>query len=59
MGFVNGATFSMQALLRETGGGLLWRGPEGYERKAVGMSFFFVGAQLRRLEWAPLPGTLS
>ena len=33
------------------------RGPEGYERKALGMSFFLVGAQLGHLVWAPLPGT--
>jgi len=47
----------MGALLGEPGGGSFVRGPEGYERKALGMSFFLVGAQLGHLVWAPLPGT--
>ena len=34
------------------------RGPEGYERKALGMSFFLMAAHLGHLEWAPLPGSL-
>ena len=34
------------------------RGLEGYEGKALGMAFLFMGAQLGNLEWAHLPGTL-
>ena len=34
------------------------RGTEGHERKALGMRFFLMGAQLGRLEWGPLTGTL-
>jgi len=48
----------MGALLGEPGGGLLARGPEGYERKALGMGIPFMGAQLGNLEWAHLAGTL-
>jgi len=39
-------------------GGSFVRGPEGYERNTLGMSFFLMGAWLGHLEWAPLPGTL-
>jgi len=52
------ATLSMGALLGKPGGESFVRGPEGYEMKALGMSFFFMGAQLGHLEWAPLPGSL-
>jgi len=48
----------MRALLGEPGGGSFVRGPEGYERKALGMSFFLIGAQMGSLDWAPLPGNL-
>jgi len=52
------ATLSIVALLGETRGDSFVRGLEGYERRALGMSFFLMGAQLGHLEWAPLPGTL-
>jgi len=42
---------------RETWGSFVG-GPEGYEKKALGMSFYRMGAQLGHLEWPPLPGTL-
>jgi len=57
-GLWKGATLFMGALLGEPGGGSFFRGPEGYERKALGMSFFLMGAQLGHMEWPHLPGTL-
>ena len=39
-------------------GGSFDRGPEGYERKALGMGIPLYGAQLGNLEWAQLPGSL-
>jgi hypothetical protein len=52
-------SLSMGALLGEPGGGGSFaRGPEGYERKALGMGSVLSGAQLGILAWAHLAGTL-
>jgi hypothetical protein len=50
----------MGALLGKPGGGggSFSRGPGGYKRKAMGLASLFMGAQLGKLEWAHLPGTL-
>jgi hypothetical protein len=47
----------MGALIGETGGGLLFRGTEGYERKALGWVSLLMGAQLGNMERTPLLGT--
>jgi hypothetical protein len=48
-----GASLSMGALLGEPGGGGSFAGgPEGHERKALGMGTSLIGAQLGNLEWA-------